>query len=620
MRVHKNNSLTWSDSDSAVREIIHRIYPFFSIDTRRLDLYDWKYLWNVVTKLKFLNTKHLTRDKIIEFIDQNVSNKSNSYKDYVETIGTITKATPYEYQDLLLNYIKVGLRGHKFNIDGFDLVTQSDGTNSHKFLEIFLNLLITLTRREFITPTIFIDEPEIGLHPKRSEELIDNLHQLYRSLKSDSSEWERGKYKTPYPKIIFSTHSPNVLKTIVKQFNNTDEHKVYHFTSVNNKITYCSLMNSYFEDSRFVNVFNDNEARLFFSNFILFVEGETELELFGNLNLRRLFPKLNKIDVYKTNEVMLKAINPSNSNVSIPYLVLYDADKMIDINPNTGAISFLSKEVNIRSIRDKYKKGFWGSTRRDYYVRLNNILKIDGIPHEFNGFKTSFKNTDIVRLVNRINNVITKSERVKIAPNTIEGYLLNTNSIKLFVRWLLTEFDKHVQVGSKGDPNRVIDSHRNRYPQNFNVISSFNAIFNQNISDIELSNDNKNFAKLVKEKYLRYILREFVKLNITKEDKVIIFRIAFEGKSDTLCSKENKNYKQLIDQTARDLVLIIKDRIIDKLPYGGSKTGGWVSNFLDFALTEIKTSSENDVEAVLTFKRTFPDLYSTIEEVSSSID
>lgn len=620
LKVHKNNSLSWSDSDKNVREIIHRIYPFFSIDTRRLDLYNWKYLWNIVTKLKFLNTKQLTREKVVDFIDENVSNKSNSYKDYVNTIGTITKATPYEYQEHLLNYIKVGLEGHTFNIDGLNLDTQSDGTNSHKFLELFFSLIITLTRREFITPTLFIDEPEIGLHPMRSEELIDNLHQLYRSLKSESIQWEKGKYKTPYPVIIFTTHSPSILKTIVKQFNKRDEHKVLHFTSSKNSVTSCSVMKSYFDDQRFINVFNDNEARLFFSNFILFVEGETELELFGNLSLKRIFPVLSKIDVYKTNEVMLKAIKPSNSNVLIPYLVLYDADKMIDVNPDNGAISFLSKEVNIPSIKDKYRISFWGSKNDNYHRRLKSILKLDGIPNDFNKHKTSFKKLNIDEIINKINRIIVTSERTKIAPNTIEGYLINKNSIKFFTKWLIVEFYKYTQIGPRGDANIVIGLHKNRYPNNFDVIRCFNAIFNGYSLDVKVTDENKNFSDKVKGKYLRQVLKDIRACKLPIEERVIVLRIAFEGKSDTLCSKENNNYTRLIDQTIRDLVSIVKDRIVDKLPYGGSKTGGWVSSFLDFSINEMRQNNVDDNDIKVKFRRTFPELYSTIEEVSSSID
>lgn len=620
LKLHKNNSISWSDSDKNVREIIHRIYPFFSIDTRRLDLYNWQYLWGVVTKLKFLNTKTLSREKIVNFIDNNVSKKSNSYKDYVDAINSITKTLPYNYQEKLLSYIRVGLEGQTFNINGLDLDTQSDGTNSHRFLEIFLNLIITLTRREFITPTIFIDEPELGMHPMKCEELIYNLSNIYRRFKSESPKWEKGKYKTPYPTIIFTTHSPSILKTVVKQFNQIDEHKVFHFTSTRNGNTVCSTMNSYFDDNRFVNVFNDNEARLFFSNFILFVEGETELELFGNLSFKSIFPILNRVDIYKTNEVMLNAIKPSNSNVHIPYLILYDADKMLSINTSNGSIDFLSKEVNLHEITSKYKKSVWGSKNFNYYKRLNSILRIDGVKNDFNNNKTSFINFKVDSFIERINNIITKSERIKVAPTTIEGYLINKNSFKIFIKWIIYEFYDNVSVGIKGDPNRVIDSWRAKNIDSGNLTRCFNTLFNGSKVVHDISGENLIFIELVKLKYIKKVFSEIVKSKLSQEDKLILARVLFEGKSDTLCSKDNKNYTRFIDKSFRDLVTSVKESLIDKLPFGGSKTGGWVSKFLDFSIAELKQSSMNKSELEYNFKSAFPELCSIIEEVSSSID
>lgn len=619
LKIHKNNAISWSDNDSDVRAIISRIYPFFSIDTRRLDLYNWQYLWGIVSKLKFLNTKELPREKLVEFIDDNVSKKSNSYKDYVNIISGITNAAPYNYQDLLLNYIKVGLEGHTFNINGFNLDTQSDGTNSHKFIEIFLSLIITLTRREFITPTIFIDEPEIGLHPKRSEELIENLHYLYRSLKKETEAIEFGRYATPYPIIIFSTHSPNILKTVIKSFNKKNEHRIYHFDIVNNTDTQCSIMKSYFDDSRFVNVFNDNEARLFFSDFILFVEGETELELFGNIHLKNRFKVLNKIDVYKTNEVMLKAIKPSNSNVSIPYLVLYDADKMIDVNLNDGAVNFLSKEVDIPLIRDKYKKSFWGSDNYNNRINLNNILTVNGRRNDLSINKTSFEKFDIENLIRRINRVITKSDRLVIASNTIEGYLINENSRNMFIKWLIYMFKDTLTVGPKGDANINIDRYRIAYP-NVNLNKCFKAIYNTYHLKSPLSPANSIFCDLIKKEYIQNVAKKFFKCKVSKRDIIIILRLSFEGKTDTLCSKDNKNYLGSIDIKIRDLVTILRSDIVDKLPFGGSKTGGWVTSFLNYSLEEISKESSSEVDFKMKFKRAFPELSSIINEISSSIE
>lgn len=318
-------------------------------------------------------------EQIINFFDEKLSGKSNSYKDYVKIIGDLTKASPYDYQDLVLNYIKVGLSGHKFNIDGYELNTQSDGTNSHRFIELFLSLIISLTRREFITPIVYIDEPELGLHPKLNERLIHNIHSLYRSFKKNNTKKQLGKYATPYPTVIMSTHSPNILKAIIRLFKDEREHNIFHFTLNEKRITHVSLLNSRFKDKRFLNIFSDNEARLFFSEFILFVEGETELELFGNLELINKFPFLNRVDVYKTNEVLLKAMNPRNSNASIPHLTIYDADKMVSYDFSDKKFRLKTKEVNLFEIYKNMRFAPFFSP--DYHNKrvLSNI--ITDIPH-----------------------------------------------------------------------------------------------------------------------------------------------------------------------------------------------------------------------------------------------
>lgn len=618
LRINKNNSISWSDNDKNIRDIIYRIYPFLYIDTRRINLYDWSDVWEMVSKLKFLNTNNLSRDNLVDFIDNKVSNKSNSYKEYVNTIRNIAKTAPYDYRDLILNYIKVGLEGHSFNINGFDLTTQSDGTNSYQFLEIFLHLVIMLTRREFITPTIFVDEPEIGLHPKKGEELIENLHHRYRSLKNDEAFRVSGKYRNPFPVILLSTHSPNILKTVVRLFNHKNEHRVFHFILDVKKVTSCSLMRSQFDDNRFLSVFNDNEARLFFSNFILFVEGETELELFGNLILKSLFPVMNKIDVYKTNEVMLKAIVPSRSNVSIPYLVLYDADKMIDINLNNGAITFTQKEVNLPEMLGQYKYGYWGSKNYDSKVRLSNILAIGGAPNFLNHHKTGFEKIDIEDMIFRINRLLLEKRRVKVSFTTTEGCLININSRNIFLRWLLEEFDKNVVVGTKGDPNKIIDKWRTTIGK-VDVVRAFKAIYTGHTTSIEISPVNQDYAIEIKRLLLKHVAKEFYKCKISRELSINILRLAFEGKTDTLCSKDNKNYS-FISNTIKDLVTILDDYVLRNIPTAGKKTSGWVTNFINYAVSYWRTKSQNDNEVRLKFRRAFQEISAIIDDVSSSID
>lgn len=618
LKIHRDNSINWSEKNVEVREIIHRIYPFFSIDTRRLDLYNWKYLWDIVSKLKFLNTKKLSKDKVIDFFDSNMSDKSNSYKEYVKVIEDVTKVLPYDYNDLVFNYIKVGLKGHKFNIDGNELDTQSDGSNSFRFIEVFLNLVISLTRREFITPTIFIDEPEIGLHPKKCEMLISNLNDVYRKFKKESDAREPGKYKTPYPTIIMTTHSPNILKSIIKLFPIKGEHKIFHFSiKRNSKI---AEINSYFNDRRFNNIFSDNEARLFFSDFILFVEGDTELELFSNKELISAFPKLSQIDIHRTNLVMLKAISPSSSNVSIPYLVIYDADKILCFNKGDNSITFDRKNIDLDLIAKRKSLSLWFTKENEQYKKLRQITHIEGVRQRLSKDKTRFDSVDISALIQRINRITIQSERTYFAENTVEGVLINRQSMRLLRRWLATLYIESVTPGAKGDTNKAIEMAKAYFIQTKDYIRSFKRIFcwYQPTTPLTLSNDL--FSKYIKSKYLRSVHKKIFRKEINKEDRVIIFRLAVKGKTDTLLRAGSAGYDDFISSNIRNSVETLKADVLLKLPVSFNKTGGWVSSFLSFSIEHIRAISKDENDFLVKFRFYFPELWGIIDEISTSID
>jgi predicted ATP-dependent endonuclease of OLD family len=286
LNINSDDSVRWSIKSKEKREIIKYLYPFFYIETRHIDLYDWDLLWHLVGTVKPIGSNVVNRDDLVIHLNSKISKNNNSYMNHVNLIQQITDTKNYTKKEKFLNYIKIGLEGQTFHVEGNDIRTQSDGTNSHKFILLFLKLLISLTRTSYIHPFVYIDEPEVGLHPKKNEDLITEVHDTYVKYKSTSKDVFVGKYKTPNPKIFFATHSPNILKQIVRLFGN--DQQVLHF-SKHNDVTVIKKMNSQYDDSRFINVFSDNEARLFFSSFIFFVEGSTELELFRNKSLQNVY-------------------------------------------------------------------------------------------------------------------------------------------------------------------------------------------------------------------------------------------------------------------------------------------------------------------------------------------
>ncbi|WP_115240302.1 AAA family ATPase [Yersinia enterocolitica] len=64
-----------------------------------------------------------------------------------------------------------------------------------------------------MSPTVYVDEPEVGLHPKIAESLIQNLSNIIISYqKREDNKIEKGKYNTPCPRIFIATHSPHIVK------------------------------------------------------------------------------------------------------------------------------------------------------------------------------------------------------------------------------------------------------------------------------------------------------------------------------------------------------------------------------------------------------------------------
>lgn len=626
--VNKNGSVSWSDKDINVRKIINRIYPLFFIDVRKIDLYDWDKLWKTVSQLKFLNTKSLKTEDIIDFFDDKISHNSNSYKEYVKIIGDLTKASPYSYQDLILNYIKVGLKGHKFNINGFDLSTQSDGTNSHKFIELFLSLIIILTRREFITPIVYIDEPELGLHPKLNERLINNIYNLYDSLKKRNVEKELGRYATPYPTVLMTTHSPNILKSVIKHFKDVGEHSIFHFSLTSDR-TRVSLLNTRFKDKRFLNVFSDNEARLYFSDFILFVEGETELEIFGNMNLVDKFDFLSKVDVYKTNEVMLRSINPKASKAPIPYLNIYDADKMVSYDFQNKQFILKQKEVNLFDIYSKYKNNVYVSP--DYAIKetLSKVIKLDGVIINTSSCGTKLDKFNYLRFIERCNKVLINSNRVHIAPTTIEETLLCDSSRTIAIKWLIEQIkdlaEGKLNVGSKGnskgDVNKKLDAIRNSFKKS-NINYVYKNVFTKYEYDGSLSEENKDFIKFILVLNLKSLIKKFYNKNsnVTRFELITVLRLALGGKTHTLCSQKSKSYNiAYIDNDLIKIVEEVQERCLRKLPFQLGKTGGWVTSFLNFALEEISSKSKDESEFHANFSKTFPHFNDILNKISVSI-
>lgn len=572
LTIYNNGAVKWSTDDRQTLNLILYLYPFFYIEPRHMDLHEWDSLWDLISRIKSFNLSKIDNGSVVEFFNKSLSSKGeHSYSRYVNELNSAIPTKNSTQKEKILSYIKSGLNGYKFEINESDLRFQSDGTNSFHFIRTFLKILITISLREYITPFVFIDEPELGLHPKMNEILVNEIHSYYR--------YEQA-YSNARPRLFITTHSPNIVKEVIKRF--TEKHLVFCFQKSNDRATSLRTLNSNYDNNSFINIFSDNEARLFFSDFIFFVEGETELEIFGNMELAKHFPHMKSVDIYKTSSnVIGERVNPSYSNSAIPHMFLFDADKAWDliiskggalINSKKNGNYFSIKGTDLTNALNKYKFGY----SKKHSEIANNIqilitndrrsVKIDLTKHEFD------PESNFEEFITAMQNHLFLN-RFYINKTTIEGCLIQEHSASIFYEWLRER--KSIDI----DPI---------------------------LSKVKSSNC------------------------LTESMLVDYMRVIFNGKTKTLLDYKSFNFdayekarasgsdldQKLLNTSrkAKKLMRILERKTIKNSSL--KKTNGWVTDFLNFAIEKIETEcirTEKSFGSV--FKLYFPELYDIIRKL-----
>lgn len=73
------------------------------------------------------------------------------------------------------------------------------------------------------------------------------------------------------------------------------------------------------------------ETECYFYDYLAYVEGETEIQLFDHYVIRELFEKVKRIHFYSfnSNNQLLKAVRSDSLNLGIPYKIIVDMDKIL---------------------------------------------------------------------------------------------------------------------------------------------------------------------------------------------------------------------------------------------------------------------------------------------------
>ena len=545
----KGKGIKWNYSYEE-RLIIKSLFPFFFIDTRSLDVTRWDYLWDILGelgKVSYDERKNI-EIKVHDYLLNESEEMSKKLKGIIAILSdsnvTVKAATSKEFAK---NLSKVYFSGEAIRQNGKRLRYYSTGTNSVKYIELMLKAIDEIAKTKLKEPIVLIDEPEISLHPLYMDELSEVIANVSHKLQ-----------------IMISTHSARLTKNLISDIEHT---KIYSVKMIN-KYTSVRPMRrftQYSPESKYR--VTDNHINAYFSRAILFVEGETELELFANPYLRILFPKLKYIDIFQamSQTPLLNIMNPKLSHTDIPYICLIDLDKVIRFENNNKIV--LQKEYFTPD--NQKKERYLYKNKHDYNQYLHHLrIRIEKMAeklriHYYLPFFSS-KDPNLSSLINAIHSYL-MYYNVFCFSTTIEGCLITDKSYDFVLGYLR---DKN-----KED---VFDSFRN---------------------------------------YLS---------NLRDCDKVNVLRIIFNGKSDLL--KTYKNLKNAIPQREQD---ILEKVMVGKKTSGwisefldgffrnntGLGVGLSVNSFRRYL-----TDNENIQTLVNQFKKNFPELYLLICKICDMID
>lgn len=564
--VNKDGTSFWKNGNPQIRSLISYLFPFFAIDARHINLHEWDDLWNLIARIKSFKVNEITSEDVSSYVDEQISPGQGEFLSLIDIINTKNNIIDYSHKEKIISLVKASLPGDQFYSSGEFAEKQSDGTNSFNFIDSALTLLIWITRREYISPIIFIDEPEVGLHPKRCEYLVNRI---YDNFHESSISASGRKVNTPFPKIFITTHSPNIVKEVIRKFDK--KQNIYHVAMLGSGVregTKITELNSKYDDIRFLNKFSDNEARLFFSQHILFVEGATERELLSNVKLSNLYPNLTYSDVYAggSDNVLSEAINPGKTNASIPYLFIYDVDKAFEFiatnNPNELEVKFKDSisliglsENSLKEERKQLNLGY-SKSHKKRREQVEKLLSFQKRKLTLDHNRSTFKELSAYQTMRSITQEYLKTKNVVLLDSTVEGLLISKASKVLFYKWLYKE-------------------------KNVDIFKLEYRIKNKNLYQ------DKTLAKLDEDSLFQCVSQ--------------IYHVKCNSQI-----KINKN-----NQLAK-IKTFIENQTGIKPP---TKTSGWVTSFLDYAIEDLDSKLVDKSLLRREFSLHFPKLHDILTSV-----
>lgn len=416
----KGKKIEWS-VNYEIRSLIESLFPLFTLNAHEIDYFDWDTIWNMLADLNKIS--NIEKERIHNEIKK-VINEKNKVSDKISKTMRILKTgdisinnfTTKSFTKKLLN---IYFSGNQFTKNEKNISYYSDGTITISYLTVFLEIINEISDTKMKSPIVMFDEPEISLHPS----YIKSLAHIFCDYALNTN-------------ILISTHSPRLVKTASIKMQNKNIN-LYNI-KINNNYTKIKKMKS-ISDAKPSEKFRilDEHINSYFSKGILFVEGESELELFSNDYLQILFPFLSQIDVFKamTDNKMLKQIDPNIINSWAPCLYLIDLDKALKYDKDNNSFKikcadYIEKNKERVKYFNKKKDKFDLRLMRIRLEKMANNLKIH--------YKLPFYSCNDRNYI-ALKNVISKymlEYNYFVLNTTIEGMLINSHTKELYLDFL----------------------------------------------------------------------------------------------------------------------------------------------------------------------------------------
>ncbi|WP_413509238.1 retron Eco8 family effector endonuclease [Carnobacterium maltaromaticum] len=473
MEQGKGSHIQWN-IDYSERYIIYNSHPIYFCNSRDISLTDWDDMWNVVGDLVNAKDANEISEEILLTLKATKFLKFNQYSDLFKKFleNNDLSIDNHSKKKKIISLLQLQLGGKSFISKNKRLDYYSDGTNSQNFILFLSYIAFEIARKRLKDVTVVLDEPELGLHPKMIDELMEKLVD----------------YSQNVIFFIFS-HSPRLVAYVLK-----NQGQLYNL-SLEGDHTKVRKINKASEENEKL-IITDREASYFFSDFLLFVEGVSEIELFNHKVLVSLFPILKRVDIISTNsnDHIIKMISPEHSNSAIPYLILVDLDKLITFKKTVNLSKYKFKINNLwysplssQNVEESLKFNYSKIESKHYLNMKKKILSSEKKEYEVNGDLKLVLKFDLVfgwiKNFCLFNNVYTVRD-------TIEGTIINSNTNKYINKWRnltygekkeMTNLLKKINIEERIVVNRLFFSGKTDILENYkkeNFPVKFNTLNN----------------------------------------------------------------------------------------------------------------------------------------------